>query len=62
MGLLKAQGGGGEEQPVVLALSLVIGGHLPMTLKETGKPRKAFPGPESFLEKKTTSDLVLLFE
>jgi hypothetical protein len=33
-----------------------------MILKETGKPRKEFPGPECFLEKKTTSNLVLLFE
>jgi hypothetical protein len=62
VGLLKAQGGGGEEQAVVLALSVVIGGHLPMILKETAKHRKAFPGPECFLEKKTTSNLVLLFE
>jgi hypothetical protein len=62
VGLLKAQGGGGEEQLVVLALSVVVGGHLPMILKETGKPRKEFPGPECFLEKKTTSNLVLLFE
>jgi hypothetical protein len=49
VGLLKAQGGGGEEQLVVLALSVVVGGHLPMILKETGKPRKEFRGPECFL-------------
>jgi len=55
VGLLKAQGGGGEQQPVVLALSVVVGGHLPMILKEAGKPRKAFPSPECFFEKKTTS-------